>query len=111
MDISGRAAADEIKVDLQTEEKRYFWRIATSAILGYLMAVGLLVALLAPLPASADDDKDSGHGHDENDKGIRAEIMALKAQVAALQDQVNGLQSSNATLQSQLAGKYQLFCV
>jgi hypothetical protein len=63
MDISGRAAAEEIKVDLQTEEKRFFWRIASSAILRYFMAVGLLVALLAPLPASADDDKDSNHRH------------------------------------------------
>jgi trimeric autotransporter adhesin len=103
IDISGRAAADEIKVDLQTEEKRFFWRIASSAILRYFMAVGLLVALLAPLPASADDDKDSNHRHEDNDKGIRAEIAALKAQVTALQDQVKSLQSSNATLQEQLA--------
>jgi hypothetical protein len=103
IDISGRAAADEIKVDLQTEEKRFFWRTASSAILRYFMAVGLLVALLAPLPASADDDKDLNHRHEDNDKGIRAEIAALKAQVTALQDQVKSLQSSNATLQEQLA--------
>ena len=63
------------------------------------MAVGLLVALLAPLPASADDGK-----------GIPAEIAALQAQLAslqstvsALQEQVNSLQSSNTTLQKQLA--------
>jgi hypothetical protein len=57
-----------------------------------LAAIGLLVALLAPLPASADDGK-----------GIPAEIAALKTQVADLQDQVNRLQSSNTMLQKQLA--------
>ena len=91
MDMRGRATADEIKRGLQNEKKRCFWRIASSAILGYWMAVGLLLALLAPLPASADEG------------GIPAEIAALKAQVAALQNQVNSLQSSNATLQTQLA--------
>ena len=54
IDISGRTA-DEIKRGSQTEEKRCFWGIAGSAMLGYLMAVGLLIALLAPLPASADE--------------------------------------------------------
>ena len=100
--ISGRAA-DGIKRGSQTEEKGCYWRIASSAILGCLMAVGLLVALIAPLPASADDDKDSGNGRRDNDKGIRAEIAALKGQVAALQEQVNSLQSSNTALQKQLA--------
>ena len=99
MDVRGRATADEIKRGLQNDKKRCFWRIASSAILGYLMAVGLLVALLAPLPASADDGK-----------GIPAEIAALQAQLAslqstvsALQEQLNSLQSSNTTLQKQLA--------
>src|SRR5260370_2872401 len=73
MGISGRAAADEIKRGSQTEEKGSFWRIASSAILGYLAAVGLLVALLAPLPASADDGK-----------GIPAGISALQATAASL---------------------------
>jgi hypothetical protein len=41
IDISGQAAADEIKRGLQTEEKRSFWRIVSSAIPGYLMALGL----------------------------------------------------------------------
>jgi exonuclease VII small subunit len=62
------------------------------------MAVGLLVALLAPLPASADDEK-----------GIPAEIAALQAQaasleeaVSALQKQVTSLQSGNTALQKQV---------
>ncbi len=94
IDISGRATADEIKRGLQTEEKRGFWGTVSSAIPGYLMAVGLFVAL-TPLPASANND--------DNDNGIPAEIAALQAQVASLQDQVNSLQASNTTLQSQLA--------
>jgi hypothetical protein len=89
MDISGRAAADEIKRGSQTEEKGSFWRIASSAILGYLAAVGLLIALLAPFPASADDGK-----------GIPAEIAALQAQVASLQSTVSALQEQLATVQS-----------
>jgi TolA-binding protein len=66
------------------------------------------------MPAHADNDKDK---HEDNDKGIRAEIAALQAQVAALQDEVNtlqkantdqqneinSLQASNTTLQNQLA--------
>jgi hypothetical protein len=94
MDISRKATADEIKRGLQTEEKRGFWGIVNSAIPGYLMALGLFVAL-TPLPASADNDN--------NDKGIPAELAALQAEVASLQDQVNSLQASNTTLQSQLA--------
>jgi hypothetical protein len=90
IDISGRTA-DEIKRGLRKERKRCFCGIASSAILGYLMAVGLLVALVAPLSASADQG------------GIPGEIAALKAQVADLQNQVNSLQSSNTTLQKQLA--------
>jgi len=70
------------KRGLQTEEKRCSWRIVSSAILGYLMALGLFVAL-TPLPASADDDEDSRHGHEDNDKGIRAELAALQAQVTS----------------------------
>jgi hypothetical protein len=55
IDISGQAAADEIKRGLQTEERRGFWRIVSSAIPGYLMALGVFVAL-TPLPASANND-------------------------------------------------------
>jgi FtsZ-binding cell division protein ZapB len=95
IDISSRTA-DEIKRCLQTEEKRGFWR-ANSAILGYLMAIGLLVALLAPLPARADPG------------GIPGEIAALQAQMASLQstvstlqEEIKSLQSSNATLQDQV---------
>jgi hypothetical protein len=84
MDIRGRATADEIKRGLRKEKKRCFWGLASRVIPGCLMAVGLLVALLAPLSASADGG------------GIPGEIAALQAQVAALQKQV-------ATLQTQLA--------
>jgi hypothetical protein len=107
-EISNRVTADEIKRGLQTEEKRGFWRIVSSAILGYLMALGLFVAL-TPLPASADNDEGSRHGREDNDRGIRAEVTALQAQVAflqatisALQDQVESLQTSNTALQTQL---------
>jgi hypothetical protein len=100
MGISGRAAADGINRGSQTEERGCLWPIANSAIRGFVMAIGLLVALLAPLPASADDNKDSGNGHQDNDKGIRAEIAALKSQVAVLRDQVNSLQTQLAAVQS-----------
>lgn len=99
MGISGRAAADEIKRGSQTEEKGSFWRIASSAILGYLAAVGLLVALVAPLPASADD----GKGIPAEIAALQAEVASLQSTVSALQEQLNSLQSSNTTLQKQLA--------
>ena len=88
MDMRGRATACEIKRGLQTEKKGCFRGITGSAILGYVMAVALLVALLAPLPASADEG------------GIPAEIAALKTQVAALQKQVATLQKQLAAVQS-----------
>jgi hypothetical protein len=91
MDMRGRATADEIKRGLRKEEKRCFWGIASSAIPGYLMAVGLLVALLAPLSANADPG------------GIPGEIAALRAQVAALQKQVTALQTQLAAVQSNKA--------
>jgi hypothetical protein len=94
IDISGQAAADETKPGLQTEERRDFLGNVSSAIPGYLMALGFFAAL-TPLPASANNDG--------NNKGIPGEIAALQAQVTALQDQVNSLQASNTALQSQLA--------
>jgi hypothetical protein len=91
MDMRGRATADEIKRGLRKEEKRCFWGIASSAIPGYLIAVGLLVALLAPLSASA------------NEGGIPGEIAALQAQVAALQKQVTTLETRLAAVQGNKA--------
>jgi hypothetical protein len=91
MDMRGRATAEEIKRGLRKEKKRCFWGIAGSAIPGYLMAVGLLVGLLAPLSASADEG------------GIPGEIAALQAQVAALQKQVTTLQAQLAAVQSNKA--------
>jgi hypothetical protein len=90
MDMRGRATAEEIKRGLR-KEKKCFWGIAGSAIPGYLMAVGLLVGLLAPLSASADEG------------GIPGEIAALQAQVAALQKQVTTLQAQLAAVQSNKA--------
>jgi hypothetical protein len=94
---------------LRTRKEKGFWHIASLTFLGSLMVAGLLV-VVAPLPARADNDKDSGHGHEDNDKGILAKIAALEAQVAALQtantdqqNEINSLQASNTTLQNQLA--------
>jgi hypothetical protein len=94
--MSGTATADEINRGLRAGKQRIIGRLI---ILEHLMTLGLLVGL-APLPARADEDKDIGHGHEDNDKGIRAEITALKAQVAALQDQVNTLQGQLAAIRS-----------
>jgi hypothetical protein len=108
-DISGRATADEINGGLRTGKEARFWRIASLTFLGPLTVAGLLV-VVAPLAVRADNDEDSRHGREDNDRGIRAEITALQAQVASLQStvstlqgQVNSLQTSNTTLQSQLA--------
>jgi hypothetical protein len=101
MDISGRAAADVVKSCLQTEGKRRFWRIASLTFLGSLTVATLFVAV-APLPAHADNDKDSRHEREDNDKDIRAEIADLKATVSALQGQVNTLQTANADLQKEI---------
>ena len=115
-DMSGKATAHKISRGHRIGKEESFWRKASLSFLGMLTVASLLVAV-APLPARADDDKDSRHGHEDNDKGIRAEIAALQAQVAALQDQVktlqtantdqqneiNSLKASDATLQKQLA--------
>jgi uncharacterized protein YlxW (UPF0749 family) len=73
-----------------------------------LTVAGLLLAV-APLAARADNDEDSRHRREDNDRGIRAEITALQAQaafsqstVSALQDQVNKLQTANADLQNEV---------
>jgi trimeric autotransporter adhesin len=107
-DIRGRATADEMNRGLRTEKERSFWRIASLTFLGSLTVAGLFVAVV-PMPVRADDDENSRHGHEDNDRGLRAEITALQAQLAslqstvsALQDQVNSLQTSNTTLHSQL---------
>jgi hypothetical protein len=91
MDMRCRATADKIKPGSQNEKNGYFWDIASSAIPGSLLAIGLLVALLAPLPARADEG------------GIPVEIAALKAQVAALQKQVTTLQTQLTAVQSNKA--------
>ena len=100
--ISARATADEINCALPNGKQRGFWRKASLSFLGSLTVAGFLVAA-APFPTRADNDEDSRHGHENNDKGIRAEIVALKAEVADPQNQVNSLQASNTTLKNQLA--------
>jgi septal ring factor EnvC (AmiA/AmiB activator) len=107
--ISGWATADEINRGLRTEKGSKLWRIACSTCLGPLMMAGLFVAV-EPLPVRADRDEDSRPGHEDNEKGIRAEITALQAQVAALQtantslqNAFNSLQASNAKLQNQVS--------
>jgi hypothetical protein len=97
--ISGRATADEINRGLRTGKGRSFSRVASLTFLGTL-AVAAFFAAVAPMPAYADNDKDSGHEHEDNDKGILAKIEALETQVAALQDEVKTLQGQLAAVQS-----------
>jgi len=99
--ISGRATAEESKRGLQTGKESQRPRIVSLAVSWCFMATGLLVAL-APLPALADNNEDSRHGHEDNDKGIHAEIAALQAQLAALQHQVNTLQTANTDQQNEI---------
>jgi trimeric autotransporter adhesin len=114
--ISGKAIAEETYRGSRIGKERSFGRTPSLSFLGAFTVASLFI-VVAPLPARADSDNDSRHGHEDNDKGIRAEIAALQAQVAALQDQVNtlqtantdqqkeinSLQTSNTTLQKQLA--------
>ena len=100
--MSGRATADGMNRRVRTGKERSFWHVAGLSFLGSIMVAGLLIAV-APLPARADNEEDSRHGHEDKDKDIRAEIAALKAQVVDLQNQVNSLQTSNTMLHKQLA--------
>ena len=108
-DIRGRATADEMNRGLRTGKERSFWRITSLTFLRSLTVAGLFVAVV-PMPVRAADDENSRHGHEDNDRGLRAEITALQVQLAslqstvsALQDQVNSLQASNTALKSQVA--------
>jgi cell division protein FtsB len=98
-DMSGRETADEINRGLRTAKERSFRRIVCSIFLSCLTLAGLLLAV-APLPVRADNDEESRHGREDNDRRLRAEIKALQATVSALQDQVNTLQSQLAAVQS-----------
>jgi hypothetical protein len=102
IEVADKRDIGETDRGLRTGKGRKLWRTACLAFLGSLMVAGLFVAVV-PLPARADNDEDARHGREDNEKGIRAEIAALKAQVADLQNQVNSLQTSNTTLQNQLA--------
>jgi hypothetical protein len=97
--ISRRATANEINCALPNGKQTSLWRIASLTFLGTL-TVAAFFAAVAPLPARADNDKDSRHGHEDNDKGIHAKIEALEAQVVALQDEVKTLQGQLAAVQS-----------
>jgi len=101
LEISGGVTANEINRGFRIEKERSFLQIASLTFLGTLTAISFLVAV-APLPARADHDEDSRRGHEDNDKGIHAEIAALQAQVAALQHQVETLQTANADLQNEV---------
>jgi hypothetical protein len=100
-DMSGRATADEINRGLRIAKGSKIWRIASLTFFGSLTVAGLLVAG-APLPAHAERDEDSRHGHEDNDKGIRDEFTALQAQVAALQSAVSTLQTANSDQQNEI---------
>ena len=97
--MNGGMTADESNHGLRSGKERSFGRIACSTFLGSLMLAGLLVAV-PPLPARADNDEDTRHGREDNDKGVRAEITSLQATVSALQRQVNTLQAQLAVVQS-----------
>jgi hypothetical protein len=89
----GRVAAESVKGRLRAKKQSDWKRISVLAIFGAIVS-------LAPVPASADNDKESRHEHEDSDKGIRADVAALQAQVAALQDQVKTLQSQLAAVRS-----------
>jgi len=101
LEISGGVTANEINRGFRIQKERSFLQIASLTFLGTLTAISFLVAV-PPLPARADHDEDSRRGHEDNDKGIHAEIAALQAQVAALQHQVETLQTANADLQNEV---------
>jgi hypothetical protein len=61
-----------------------------------------LFVVLGFAPARADEDKDIRHQREDNDKGIRSEIVALQAQVTSLQSTVFALQTGNATLRNEI---------
>jgi hypothetical protein len=88
----------------QTGKAKNIRRIACSALVGSLMATGLVV-ILVPIPGRAENDRDIHHGREDNDKGIHAEVAALQAQVAALQIQVDKLQTQLTAVQSNNALK------
>jgi hypothetical protein len=97
--ISGTATAHKIKRGLPTRIGKSLWS-ASLPFLGFL-AVNVLIAF-TPMPGRADEDKDRHPRHEDNDKGIRAEIAALQAQVAALQSIVGTLQTKSSTQQAQI---------
>jgi hypothetical protein len=81
------------------------------------MAAGLFIALV-PMPARADNDEDSRHGRENDDRGIRAAIAALQSQVTSLrstvsglQGQVKSLQNSNTSLQNQLTAAHNVLAL
>jgi hypothetical protein len=61
------------------------------------MVAGFFFAL-APLPARADDDKDTR----AEIAGLRAQVESLRAAVSALESQVSTLQAGNTTLQNEI---------
>jgi hypothetical protein len=99
-DLCGRATADEISRSSRAGRWRSSWR-NVAPFLGSLTLAGLFVAVI-PLPVRADNDEGSRHGREDDDKGIRSEIMALRATVSELQGQINALKTANAELQSEI---------
>lgn len=99
-DLRGRATADEITRSLRAGKRRSSWRTVPT-FLGSLTLAGFFVAVV-PLPLRADSDEGSRHRREDNDKGIRSEIMALKAALSELQSQVKALKTANAELQKEV---------
>jgi hypothetical protein len=108
-DTRGTATANDVKCSLRTRKGRNLWRITCSIPFGTLIGAGLFIAL-APMSLRADSDEGSRPRREDDDRGIRAEIAALRAQVTSLQiivstlqSQVHSLQDNNTTLQTHLA--------
>jgi hypothetical protein len=109
-DMSGTATANKIKRGLRIGKGANIMLVACSVPIWSLMLTGLFLCLTGTPTRGAEEAHDRRGGRENEDKGIRAEIAAIKAQVTSLQStvsdlqgQVTSLQDSNKSLQTQLA--------
>jgi hypothetical protein len=105
-DIRGKAIADETDRGLRIAKGKTLRRIACSTL---IVVAGLCFALATKSARANDDNDRHGERQDNNEKGLPAQIAALRAQVeslqsnvSALESQVSTLQTSNAALEKQL---------
>ncbi len=96
-DTRGKAIADDTERGLRIAKGKNLRRIACST----LVALAGLCFALATKPARANDDHDRhGERQDNNEKGLPAQIAALRAKVESLQSNVSALESQVGTLQT-----------